>query len=115
MFIAPHPSSSQTRATTHTRPSPLERDVGRFKSARPGDTGGRNKGGTHEMGGPRGASQKRATTFVVAHFPSPNSPTNHPSSECQHVEPHQDPKTPARPRTTTWRTQRPCERPDDHL
>src|SRR6266568_2765669 len=62
------PARSKLPLSTHTRPSPLQRDVGRFYLARPGDMDGGIQGGTQEMGGPAGASRKRATTFVVARF-----------------------------------------------
>ena len=84
------------------------------------------QGGTHEMGGPHGASQKWATTKVVAHFPSSLSTTDHLSSKCQHSEPCQDPKTRlgdkrphggpndhARGPTTTCNAQRRHVRPDN--
>jgi len=51
-----------------TRPSPFQRDVGGHMPARRGNWGGTTQGGTQEMGGPSSASQKQATTFVVACF-----------------------------------------------
>ena len=53
------------------------------------------------MGGPCGASQKRATTEVVVHFPSSLSATDNPSAKFQHGEPRQDPKAPTQRQTTT--------------
>src|SRR6266566_9620549 len=62
------PARSKLRLSTDTRPSHLQRDVRRFDLARPGDMKGGIQGGTQEVGGPAGASRKRATTFVVASF-----------------------------------------------
>src|SRR6266567_1081793 len=62
------PARSQLRLSTNTRPSPLQRDVGRFDLAQLGDMKGGTQGETQEVGGPAGASRQRATTFVVARF-----------------------------------------------
>jgi len=48
-----HPSSSQLQPTAHTRPSPLERDVGLLDLTRLGGMAGRTQGGT-QVGGPIG-------------------------------------------------------------
>src|SRR6266567_7771275 len=62
------PARSKLWPSTHTHPSPLQRDVGQFHLALLGDMKGGTQGETQEVGGPAGASRKRATTFVVARF-----------------------------------------------
>ena len=49
----------QPRTSTHTHPSPFQRDVGEFFHARRRVMGGRIPGGTREVGIPASASRKR--------------------------------------------------------
>ena len=109
--FTPTPEPARNCGQRPTRAPPLFRGMWADSNLldRGGQEGG-TRGGTHAMGGPHGASQKRATTFVVAHSPSSFSATHHPSSQCQASEPRQRPKTPARQRTSTLQL---CERPND--
>ena len=89
------------------------------------DSTGRDRrgtqGGTHEMGGPHGASQKAATTFVVADFPSPISPLTTLLPNASTVNHTRTPRPPlatndhlADP-TTTRKAQRPRVWPNDAM
>src|SRR6266567_1259084 len=67
-LLSTTPARSKLWPSTHTRPSPLQRDVGWFHLALPGDMKGGTQGETQEVGGPASVSRKQATTFVVARF-----------------------------------------------
>ena len=79
------PARSQLRPPTHTRPSPLQRDVGWLDVTRLGGMAGRTQGGTQQVGGPVGVSQEQATTHgPFSLIPLSLTPTNA-------LEPHTTP------------------------
>jgi hypothetical protein len=68
--------SPASPARIPARPSPLQRDVGSSSSLDRGFWERGTPGGTQEVGGPRGASRKRAMTYVMVHFLSFSPPQN---------------------------------------
>ena len=62
---------AQAQDSSHMRPSPLERDLGSSLTHDRGTWVGGAPGGYQEVVGPPGASQQRATTFVVGRFHIP--------------------------------------------
>ena len=71
-----HKSPATTPNNPTTSPSPFQRDVGGLDSLDTGNVEGERRGGTQEVGGPGGASPKRATTLVVVRFLLSLSPTH---------------------------------------
>src|SRR6266567_2565174 len=91
-FTAHRPSSLPTAAIHPHPPLPSQEGCGPVKSCLTRGYEGETQGGTQEVGGPAGASRKRATTKVVACFwPSffP-PPADHPSSQHQHGDVSQE-------------------------
>src|SRR6266567_2844201 len=91
-FTAHRPSSLPTAAIHPHPPLPSQEGCGPVKSRLTRAYEGETQGGTQEVGGPAGASRKRATTFVVAHF-RPfffPPPADHPSSQRQHGDVSQE-------------------------
>jgi len=80
-FTAHHPSHSQLQPTTHTRPSPLQRDVGWLVLTQSRGMAGRTQGGTQQVGGPIGVSREQAMTHgPFSLIPLSWTPTNAPST-----------------------------------
>ena len=81
------PARSQSWPSTHTSPSPLQRDVGWLDLARPGGMAGRTQGGTQQMGGPVGCVARTGHGIFRGPFsliPLSLTPTNA-------LEPHTTP------------------------
>ena len=87
-FPPPPPSPSSLRLVANHKPqprTPLPSPEG-CGSASYRSTEAGTPGGTQEVGGPGGASRKRATIFVVAHFrpslfPSPPLTVHNPNAD----------------------------------
>jgi hypothetical protein len=89
LFVASSPPLLDRTSTRipHTRPSPLQRDVGCFHAARRRDIRGEKGGGTRDMGGPCGASplflssqhqySQVGTPLQPRHSHAKSSPSSH--------------------------------------
>src|SRR6266581_8698566 len=74
------PARSKLQLSTDTRPSPLQRDVGRFDPARPGDMKGGIQGRTQEVGEAqqvRHENGPRLSLWPIFGIHSHSSPTDY--------------------------------------